>query len=167
MFGATPLDICMGINTLRLMDTGIFKTNEEAIDEIKGSENIAMADVIFEHITDYGFMHSSFQITEAVIQGIKLALPSIGDYLNSRLISVNQSFASGAHRAIKKNRIRKTPVSGEYGYLNTSIWAPENEMKKEMFEDSGPLQPMNLVYVDVPHLYYNTPIGFDFIEALV
>ena len=34
---------------------------------VKAAENEAMAEIIFFHITDYGFMHSSQLINEAVI----------------------------------------------------------------------------------------------------
>jgi hypothetical protein len=62
MFGATPLDICLGIYSLQVKDSdsGIFTKSEEALKEIKGYENIAMADVIFEHLSNYSFMQSSF-----------------------------------------------------------------------------------------------------------
>lgn len=44
-----------------------------------------MADVIFKYIKDYDFMHSSQLIKEGVIKAVEIALPSIGDYLDSRL----------------------------------------------------------------------------------
>ena len=56
--------------------------------EIEATENEAMAEVIFKNLKDYGFMHSSHLINEAIIQATKLALPSIGDYLDSRLKQV-------------------------------------------------------------------------------
>lgn len=39
----------------------------ENLKSIEDSENLAMANIIFEKIADYGFMHSSYQITEALI----------------------------------------------------------------------------------------------------
>lgn len=48
-----------------------------------------MADLIFSYIKDYGFMHSSQLIHEAIIKATKRALPSIGDYFESRLILVD------------------------------------------------------------------------------
>ena len=48
-----------------------------------------MADVIFMYIKNYGFMHSSQLIHEAIIKATELALPNIGGYLESRLIKID------------------------------------------------------------------------------
>ena len=45
----------------------IYKTEEKRKNnDSRNVENIAMAEVIFNGIKDYGFMHSSFFIVEAV-----------------------------------------------------------------------------------------------------
>ena len=50
--------------------------------------NYAMAEIIFMGIREYGFMHSSFQITAALIKATILPLPGVGKYLESRLKDV-------------------------------------------------------------------------------
>ena len=47
-----------------------------------------MANVILGGIQDYGFMHSSDFISEALIKSISLDLLSVGDYMESRLLKV-------------------------------------------------------------------------------
>lgn len=59
MYGTTPLDICLGINTHRKADSRVFYVDEEVEKEIRESENTAMAELIFSNIKNYGFMHSS------------------------------------------------------------------------------------------------------------
>jgi len=44
---------------------------------------------------------------------------------------------------------------------------PESQMKEELFDKEGALQPMSLMYLDVPNLYSNTPEGMDLIYALM
>ena len=53
-----------------------------------------MAEVIFKYIKEYGFMHSSQLINEGVIQAVKTNLPSLGDYLDSRLKKIDHGFSS-------------------------------------------------------------------------
>ena len=66
-------------------------------------ENIAMAEVIFNGIKNYGFMHSSFFIVEAITTATKLGLPSIIDYFGHMLKSVEHSFTSKTENAIRKD----------------------------------------------------------------
>ena len=47
-----------------------------------------MADAILDGIKDYGFMHSSYFITEAITKATKMSLPSIFEYLDNRLENV-------------------------------------------------------------------------------
>lgn len=96
MHGTTPLDICLAINTHRKADKIVFiqHTDSDIMDEIKATENEAMAEVIFKNIKEYGFMHSSQLINESIIQATKLQLPSLGDYLESRLKQVSHCFQS-------------------------------------------------------------------------
>ena len=53
-----------------------------------------MANEIFKNLTNYSFMHSSYQITDSLLQAIRLALPSIGGYLESRLYWIEHSFST-------------------------------------------------------------------------
>lgn len=45
-----------------------------------------MANLIFERIKDYGIMHSSHAITDSILKAITKSLPSISDYLESRIV---------------------------------------------------------------------------------
>lgn len=55
---------------------------------------------------------------------------------------------------------------GEYGIMETSIWAPEKQTKAKMFDKSGTIAPMNLMYLDVPHMYNKTKVGMDLMYTL-
>ena len=44
-----------------------------------------MAEVIIRGIKDYGLFHSSHFMMDAIIEGTKQGLPSIKDYLDSRM----------------------------------------------------------------------------------
>ena len=61
-----------------------------------------MADIIFRNIKDYGYMHSSSIIHEAVIEAIRLGLPSIGEYLESRMIKPTHCFENSTQYELKK-----------------------------------------------------------------
>ena len=79
VFGSTSLDLSLGIYK---SDVGhVYESNDNNKSDLKSIVNIAMADAIFEGITDYGFMHSSNFINEAVTVSTKMALPSIFEYL--------------------------------------------------------------------------------------
>ena len=55
---------------------------------------------------------------------------------------------------------------GTFGYLVTDVWSTESKIQKELFEEDGAMYPMNLTYIDVPHLYQHSEIGYKFIDAL-
>ena len=57
-----------------------------------------MAEIIFEYIKDYGFMHCSHLINEAVIQATRLSLANIGAYLESRLKEVKHCFKTNTQK---------------------------------------------------------------------
>ena len=86
-----------------------------------------MVEVIFRGIKDYGFLHSSHFITDAVIEATRQGLPSMREFLDARLKDIKHCFDSKTQKAIKE--IKKTPEMGEYGLLLTEIWAPESEIK--------------------------------------
>ena len=84
--GNTALDICLGIKKQRATDIFIKKTKSD--EKAQKALNIAMAEVIFEGITPYGFMHSSFFTVYAVNFALGLGLESVKNYLESRLQEV-------------------------------------------------------------------------------
>ena len=61
---------------------------------------------------------------------------------------------------------RKAKSIGEYGVLETKIWAPEKDIQDKVFEKEGALLPMKLEYIDIPDLFRNTAEGINFIYAL-
>ena len=101
MYGNTALDVCMGIDVranslsdtvFREKDKKAKKKNFQKDENDKGSENLTMADAIFKFIKDYPFMHSSHFIAEALNEAISVKLPNIGDYIESRLMHIDNIF---------------------------------------------------------------------------
>ena len=135
--------------------------------EPQANENLPMAEFIFTQIKDYGFMQCSYFITNAVIAATELGLPSMLEYLDSRLREVTHTFEQKTQKAIRRDKVFESPSMGEYGMLSTAIWAPEREIKAELFDDSKALQPMTLQYLDIPYIFDPTQEGFRFIDALL
>ena len=115
-----------------------------------------MANIIFEKISEYSFMHSSSQVTEALIKAVEICLPSIGGYMESRLKSVDHCFHSKTQKKINKKVMKKCPGMGRYGFIRTPIWAPEDEIKSQMFKSTGSMQPMQMQFLDIPLVYSDT-----------
>ena len=61
-----------------------------------------MAEVLFKGIKDYGFMHSSHFISEAVIKATSLGLNSIKKYLDFQLCTIDHAFISQTEHEIYK-----------------------------------------------------------------
>ena len=78
-----------------------------------------MANIIFNNIKGYEYMHSSQIVHEAIIKATRLGLPSIGDYLESRMIKPRHCFESSTQYSIKKSCLNDTPSMGEYGLIHT------------------------------------------------
>lgn len=55
---------------------------------------------------------------------------------------------------------------GEYGVLETKVMVPEGEIKEQLFTKEGTIMPMNLMYLDVPHMFCNTKVGMDLMYTL-
>ena len=115
--------------------------------------NIAMAEVIFKGITPYGFMHSSFFTIDAVNLALSLGLESIKDYLESRLQSVEHCFEAKTLNGFSKTKMEYSPSMGDFAKMHTKIWAPESQIKNELFDVKKALVPMDLLYLDVPFVY--------------
>ena len=62
--------------------------------------------------------------------------------------------------------MKHTESMGNYGFLKAQVWAREKWIKESMFDSSGVLLPMYLLYIDIPYLYYNSAVGMEFIHAL-
>lgn len=141
MHGFTPLDIAMGVSKVRTNAQKIFKHSKGAVAQMKHSENLAMANVIFSKISEYSFMHSSHQITEAIIEAIKESLPAIDAFLESRIIKADQ-FSTQTQRAISDSVLRTSAAYGEYGSLRVPIRAREKQIVNSMFEKEGSMRAM-------------------------
>ena len=55
---------------------------------------------------------------------------------------------------------------GEYARMFTSIWAPETLIRDKLFNAKKSLQPMQLEYLDMPHVFKPNKAGFEFIYGL-
>ena len=76
IYGSTCIDLCLGLSSGHAV-VYAKKTKTRSKDSLKKIINLAMADAIFDGIKDYGFMHSSSFIIEAVTKATKMSLPSI------------------------------------------------------------------------------------------
>ena len=92
-----------------------------------------MAEIIFMNIKHYAYMHSSQIVHEAVIKATYLGIPSIGEYLESRMIKPLHCFESSTQHSIKNSRLNYTPSMGNYGRIVTKVWEPENNIKNNLF----------------------------------
>lgn len=123
MYGGTALDMSLAVIVHREADEIVFYPAHGTAKESFESTNEMMADVIFKHIKDYGFMHSSQLINESVIKALELALPSIGDYMESRLIKVD--IDSNTQNPIKNSlwngRQYFADSIGDYGMITARI----------------------------------------------
>ena len=78
-----------------------------------------MVEVIFCSIKDYGFLHSSHFITDAVIEATRQGLPSMREYFDARLKNIQHFFHFKTQKGIKKELTKSTSKMGEYGCLFT------------------------------------------------
>ena len=166
MYGSNPLEMTLAIYKQRAEDQKVFFHNENVKEIVKKTENIAMAEVIIDNIKDYGLMHSSHFINEAIIKATRLGLEPMSDYFDSCLHKVSHCFDSTTQQPILDSVKKESPTFGTYGSITTPIWHNEGEIRHQMFSKTGKLQPMDLQYIDVPNIHKNTPVGKDFIYGL-
>ena len=165
MYGLNPLDYCLALQQRKrksLDDVVIFKQREFE----NKSNNMPMAEVIFYGIKQYGFMHSSQFITEAVIAATRLGLESLREYLETRMMRVDHCFPNNTQHDIDSDHLFENPAMNEYGRLKTQIWKSEKVIQDQLFDPTKPLKPMSLQYLDMPYVLSNTDQGYRFIEAL-
>ena len=74
------MDYCLGLQEKHENLYVVDDRDEETLLEMK---NIAMAEVIFEGIKSYDFMHCSHFNSEAIIKATSLGLESVRAYLDS------------------------------------------------------------------------------------
>ena len=85
-----------------------------------------MADSIFDGIKSYGFMHSSFFLTDSVTKATKMSLPSIFEYLDNRLETVQHCFNSKTEHGLNSKYLKYNESMGYHGLLQSEIWVPES-----------------------------------------
>ena len=164
IYGNTCIDLCLGL--IGAQAGIVYEPNDPLIKDFTNIINTAMADAIFEGIKNYGFMHSSFFVTEAITEAVSISLPSIFEYLDNALQSVNHSFQSKTEHGLNSKFVKQSPSMGDYAMLPTEIWVPESTIREKLFDRSQPLQPMEMTYLDIPFIFSPTQQGFDFIYAL-
>ena len=119
------------------------------------SENVALGGLIFEKITDYGFMHSSPFINSALFDAIKLGEDFANHYLGSRLKDVEHAFKVKTQFEIRNDKLRSC-ANGEYGAVESSVWVLESKVRTKLFKTGGTLQPMYLRLLDIQHVHKST-----------
>ena len=105
------MDYCLG---LYANYENVFVADDRDKESLMEMKNIAMAEVLFEGIKSYNFMHCSHFISEAVIKATKLGLESVRAYLDSQLCTIDHSFISQTEKAIYDKQTKEIP-SMEYG----------------------------------------------------
>lgn len=169
MFGFTCLDYCLPGDVPDHHVNEIFETSGDAADLQKDilikSINVALGELLFESITDYGFMHSSPFIVSSLLDAVKLGEEFANSYLASCLKEVDHFFKNKTQFEMRSEKVR-TNSAGEYGVVETAVWCTEHEVKDELYNTEGQLQPMKLNFLDVQYLFHDSNIGRDFIEAL-
>ena len=149
IYGYTCLDYCLpGAKADHHVDYKIFREDKDQISILANSENIGLGGLIFENITDYGFMHSSPFINSALLAGIILGEDFANKYLAARLMEVDHFFKSKKQYKVKEKRLRSCG-SYEYGAVQAMVWEEEHRIKDQLFESSGTIQPMHLRFLDV------------------
>ena len=69
-----------------------------------------LAGIIFDGIKDFGLLHSSQNVMEAVIEATKLGLPAVKGYLESRVIRTEHSLMPFSHPRLLKEVRRECPA---------------------------------------------------------
>ena len=163
IYGQTALDHSLGL--YHTYDKIFFK-EKRSMEDLRNVENYAMAEVIFAGLKDYGFMHSSFFIVEAVTKATQKGLPAILDYLDHRMKTIDHGFDSKTEHAILHDQVQNSPSMGDYGRMFTNIWISESVIRDTLFNPRKSLQPMEMEYLDMPFVYKPNKAGFEFIYAL-
>lgn len=132
MYGFSPVALSLGMDELPFADYSIFRDYELKVKlspEDPGHEkpltkavNLEMAILIFQRLSKYGFMHSSYEVNHSVLHAIKIALPDIGVYLESLFKEAKHVFQKNSQRSIKSDQIRTSEAYGEYASLNMASW---------------------------------------------
>ena len=89
------------------------------------SKNVALGRVLFQGISEYGFMHSSPFIIRALMKMIELGELCAIEYFAKSLKEVDHCFHDNAQPKMLKSIINE--YGGvEYGVIRTPVWCEEN-----------------------------------------
>ena len=111
----TALDICLGVEVLKsdklcpethklfCSPREFFRESMKSKDEKQSTKNIMLADAILENIMNFGMMHSSHQIIDALIMGTALGLPSVKSYLDSRIMKAEHPLLAMSYPKIQES----------------------------------------------------------------
>ena len=125
-----------------------------------------MADVIFNSIKYYGFMHSSFFIIDPIIEATEREISSIRHYFEGSFYTAKHIFDSKTQRSIKDKEMRKTPSYGPYARMKTQISVEEKKIQSKLLDKSKALKPLRLKYMDLPFIFDQNEAGFAYVKAL-
>ena len=75
-------------------------------------------------------------------------------------------FEAKTLNGFNNNKMEVSPSMGDFAKMHTEIWAPESQIKNELFDVKKALVPMKLMYLDVPFVYSQTDKGYEFIYSL-
>jgi len=137
LYGQTPLDVCLGIRKLRAQEKQFFLAKRQAkvsMAEDESAVNLIMADLILENLAEYGVLHSSQQILDAVIQATRIGLPSIKLYLESRLKKTLHPMLQPNQRRIRQEISRSSPaMGGDYGLVTAPVLGTVTDITSRLF----------------------------------
>lgn len=174
----TALDICLEVNRKEEEKSAFVHLAEffmspkqylksDASTDKKSSRNIMLAGIIFDSIKDSGLLHSSQNTMDAVIKAVKLGLPAVKGYLESRVMKVEHDLMPFSHPRLKSAVRRSCPaIKGEYGYTTAPIFGKVSDITDNLFKSNRPPQPTKIECLDLPELHENFHRGREFIESL-
>ena len=84
---------------------------------------------------NFGMMHSSHQIIDAIIAGTRLGLPSVKSYLESRILKAEHPLLLLSYPKINESQIRSCPaIEGDYGIITASTWGRVSDVTNNLFK---------------------------------
>ena len=113
-----------------------------------------LAEIIFDNIKDYGLLHSSQLVIDAVLKSIRIGLPAVKGYLDSRImIAEHPLLPESMPRLKSKNRRYSEAIKGWYGYKTAPIAGRVSLITDDLFKKNRPKEPTIFNVVDLPELH--------------
>ena len=110
-------------------------------------------------------LHSSYLLYSAVVRAIEHALPSIGQYLDARLVESKElsSDLEFLHLCIKDE---KYVLDQTVSFSEFSIWENKAMIRDKLFTANGFVRPLSLSYFDIPSINDRSVKSNEIFEAL-